>query len=122
LPGSVGKILVAAAVLDALARVHPRIQDRERVLRETFRAADEFILTDGKTAPFYEPGAEAVTNRALRAGDRFNLWEWLDHMLSQSSNAAGSLLWKEALLLRVRCKYPPPSASERAFLKETPRA
>jgi hypothetical protein len=122
LPGSVGKILVAAAVLDALARAHPRIQDRERVLRETFRAADEFIITDGKTAPFYEPGAEAVTNRALRAGDRFNLWEWLDHMLSQSSNAAGSFLWKEAILLRqFGANYPPSEAGERAFLKETPK-
>lgn len=122
LPGSVGKILVAAAVLDALARAHPRIQDRERVLRETFRAAGEFIVTDSKTAPFYEPGLEAVTNRALRTGDRFNLWEWLDHMLSQSSNAAGSFLWKETMLLRhFGAKYPPSEADERAFLKQTPK-
>ncbi len=123
LPGSVGKILVASAVLDATARVYPQIADRERFLRETVRPADEFILTDGKTAPFWEPGAAVVTNRALREGDRFSLWEWLDHMMSQSSNAAGSLLWKEALLLRVfGPKYPPSSASERAFLSDTPRA
>lgn len=123
LPGSVGKILVASAVLDATARVYPQIADRERFLRETIRPADEFILTDGKTAPFWEPGAAAVTNRALREGDRFSLWEWLDHMMSQSSNAAGSLLWKEALLLRVfGVKYPPSSDSERVLLSETSRA
>jgi hypothetical protein len=123
LPGSVGKILVASAVLDATARVYPQIADRERFLRETVRPADEFILTDGKTAPFWEPGAAAVTNRALREGDRFSLWEWLDHMMSQSSNAAGSLLWKEAVLLRVLgVKYPPSSDSERVLLSETSRA
>jgi hypothetical protein len=122
LPGSVGKILVAAALLDSLARVYPGIPDRERLLRETVRAADEFILTDSKTAPFYEPGADAVVNRALRPGDRFNLWEWLDHMLSQSSNAAGSFVWKEALLLRrFGAAYPPPPAEERAFLAQTPK-
>lgn len=123
LPGSVGKILVAAAVLDAVAQAYPRIADRERVLRETFRAADEFIVTDGKTAPFFEPGGNAVTNRTLRPGDRFNLWEWLDHMMSQSSNAAGSFLWKEALLLRkFGTAYPPGEAGERAFLRDTPKA
>jgi hypothetical protein len=123
LPGSVGKILVASALLDATARVYPQTVERERFLRETVRPADEFILTDGKTVPFWEPGAAAVTNRALREGDRFSLWEWLDHMMSQSSNAAGSLLWKEALLLRVfGVEYPPSSASERAFVNETPRA
>ncbi len=123
LPGSVGKILVAAAFLDATARAYPQIADRERFLRETIRPADEFILTDSKTAPFYEPGNDAVLNRALRTGDRFSLWEWLDHMLSQSSNSAGSLMWKEAILLRVfGAKYPVSSAQERDFLQSTPRA
>jgi len=122
LPGSVGKILVAGAVLDAAARAYPQIPARERFLRETIRPADEFILTDSKTAPYYEPGSDAVVNRPIRTGDRFSLWEWLDHMLSQSSNSAGSFLWKEAILLRhFGPKYPVPPAEEQAFLKETPR-
>jgi hypothetical protein len=38
-------------------------------------------------------------------------------MLSQSSNAAGSFSWKEALLLRrFGAAYPPPAAEEKAFL------
>nr|MCU0248101.1 hypothetical protein [Bryobacter sp.] len=44
-------------------------------------------------------------------------WEWADHMLSQSSNAAGSFTWKEALLLRhFGAKYPPSAEEEKAFL------
>lgn len=122
LPGSVGKILVASAFFDALARARPTPAGRERFLRETFVSAEDVILTDSKTVPFYNPGAPAVLNRALRPGDRFNLWEWLDHMLSQSSNAAASQLWKETLLLhRFGAEYPLPPEREAAFFRETPK-
>lgn len=54
--------------------------------------------------------------------DRFNLWEWLDHMLSQSSNAAGSTVWKQAMpIRRFGSAYPPSRAEETAFLKDTPK-
>lgn len=122
LPGSVGKLLVATGLLDALRRAYPNIPDRERVLRETIRAADGFVIRDGKTVPFFEPGAPAVVNRQIAIGDRFSLWEWLDHMLSQSSNAAGSYSWKEAVLLRqFGPKYPPAPNEEKLFLEGTPK-
>lgn len=123
LPGSVGKILVASAFFNELAKVHPRIEDRERLMRETIRTADEFIITDGKTVPFFNPGDPAVVNRQIRIGDRFSVWEWLDHMLSQSSNAAGSFVWKETMLLRkFGGSYPPSKEDEQKFLRETPKA
>lgn len=122
LPGSVGKLLVATGVLDALKRAHPRPAERERVLRETVRAADAFVDRDGKTVPFFEPGGAAVVNRRIAIGDKFSLWEWLDHMLSQSSNAAGSFCWKEAVLLRkFGTKYPPAAAEEKSYLGSTPK-
>ena len=122
LPGSVGKLLVAGGVLHALKLAHPAVEERERVLRETVRAADGFVIRDGKTVPFFAEGATAVTNRQIAIGDRFNLWEWLDHMLSQSSNAAASYAWKEAMLLRqFGAKYPPSAAEEKAFLGGTPK-
>jgi hypothetical protein len=58
------------------------------------------FFTDGKTVPFYHDGDAAVVNRVLQLGDRFNLWEWADHMLSQSSNSAGSMVWKQVMLIR----------------------
>ncbi|MEM8586286.1 MAG: serine hydrolase, partial [Bacteroidota bacterium] len=33
--------------------------------------------------------------------DRFTLYEWIDHMLSVSNNGAASVVWREALLMRV---------------------
>nr|MCU0247862.1 hypothetical protein [Bryobacter sp.] len=100
LPGSVGKLCVITGMMGALARRAPDVAQREALLRDTRRAADKFVLTDGKTVPFYEDGQPAIVNRQIRPGDVFSLWEWADHMLSQSSNAAGSFTWKEALLLR----------------------
>ena len=43
-------------------------------------------------------------------------------MLSQSSNAAGSTVWKQALLIRrFGLAYPPSRAEETAFLKNIPK-
>jgi hypothetical protein len=117
LPGSIGKLCVVSGMMGALAKRAPAIPEREKLLRQTLRKADGFVLTDGKTVPFYDDGWPAVVNRQIRPGDVFNLWEWLDHMLSQSSNAAGSFAWKEALLLRhFGASYPPSAAEEKAFL------
>jgi len=122
LPGSVGKLLVVTGMMDALKRAHSDIAAREKLLRETVRAADGFVIRDGKTVPFYENGAPAVVNRQIAIGDKFSLWEWLDHMLSQSSNAAGSFSWKEAILLRqFGARYPVPVTEERAYLASTPK-
>jgi hypothetical protein len=122
IPGSLGKLFVATGFFGALAETYPSIPAREKLLRETLVTADSFIYRDGKTVPIYHDGDPAVVNRRLEVGDRFNLWEWLDHMLSQSSNAAGSTVWKQALLLRqFREAYPPSKIDETAFLKDTPK-
>jgi hypothetical protein len=117
LPGSVGKLCIAAGAMNALAMRAPQPVERERLLRDTVRAADRFVQPDGKTVPFFEVGWPSVVNRQIRLGDKFSLWEWLDHMLSQSSNAAGSFTWKESLLLRhFGANYPPSPEDEKSFL------
>jgi len=122
-PGSIGKLLVATGLFGALAAAWPAIPERERVLREPMIEADSFVLTDGKTVPFYNDGDPAVVNRPVRVGDRFRLWEWLDHMLSQSSNAAASMVWKQAMLMRrFGTAYPPAKADQDNFIKTTPKA
>jgi len=122
IPGSLGKLCVVTGLLGALADSWPSVPERERVLRETIVEADSFIYRDSKTVPIYHDGDAAVVHRQLQSGDRFNLWEWLDHMLSQSSNAAGSTVWKQAMLVRrFGTAYPPSRAEETAFLKDTPK-
>lgn len=123
IPGSVGKLLVATGLFDALRRVHPSdITAREKLLRETVVTADKFVHRDGKTVPFFREGDSVVVRRRVEIGDQFSLWEWLDHMLSVSSNAAGSTVWKQALLLRrFGAGYPLPREQEAAFFRDTPK-
>jgi hypothetical protein len=123
IPGSVGKILVAMGIFGGLARAFPNdTRARERILRETIVTADSFVHRDSKTVPFCEPGQSRIVNRRLEIGDQFNLYEWLDHMLSQSSNAAASMVWKQSMLLyQFGSRYPVPAAQADAFFRETPK-
>lgn len=123
IPGSVGKLLVVTGLFDALARAYPSsLEVREKLLRETVVTADGFVYRDGKTVPIFREGDAGVVNRRIEAGDKFGLWEWADHMLSQSSNAAGSEVWKQVLLLRqFGQRYPLPKEEEAAFFRNTPK-
>ena len=99
--GSVGKIAVAVAVFQALADIYPDdIEARKRVLRETIITADKFIEWDHHEVRIWNPETGALSFRPLQAGDQGSLWEYLDWTLSISSNAAASMVMKNAMLLR----------------------
>ena len=120
LPGSVGKLLVAVGFMDALARAYPDPARRLDVLRDTWITADDFVQTDSHTVPMVDVELGTLTHRAIRPGDRFTLFEWLDHMVSPSSNAAGATVWKQAMLLRrFGSSFPPTAEQEDAYLHET---
>jgi len=120
IPGSVGKLLIATGILGALRRIHPNdVAARERLLR-TMVTADSFVHRDSKTVPFFNDGDKAVVNRRLQIGDTFNLWEWMDHMLSQSSNAAASVCWQQAMLLhRLGADWALSKEQREAFFRDT---
>ncbi len=122
-PGSVGKILVALALFQALADLHPDDVDaRRRILRETEVRADGFIRNDDHEVPFWKPGDPRVERRPIREGDAANLWSWLDWMISSSSNAAGSGVMAQLVLLRRFGRdYPVPAAQGAAFFAKTPK-
>lgn len=114
LPGSVGKLLVSVGLFDALAEVWPDPDRRLEVLRETWATADEFVQWDSHTVPIVDMEAGTLRNRPIQVGDRFTLFEWLDHMLSPSSNAAGAFTWKQAMLVRAFGQGYPPTAEQEA--------
>lgn len=123
LPGSVGKLLVAAGFMDALARAFPDVDRRLQVLRDTWVEADGFAQPDSHTVPVADPDSGTLVDRVIEPGDRFTLFEWLDHMLSPSSNAAGATVWKQAMLLRkFGDAFPPSAEQESAYLSETSKA
>jgi hypothetical protein len=121
--GSVGKLLVALSLFQALADTWPEVNDRLRVLRETVVTADDFSQTDHHTVRFFDPETKALAKRQIRIGDKGSLYEFLDWMLSPSSNSAAGMVMREAMLIRrFGTAYPVPDADARRFFKETPLA
>lgn len=121
-PGSVGKIMVAVALLQALADLHPDdIAARQRVLKDSLVTADGFIRSDHHVVPFWKPELNRMPRRPIREGDTANLWSYLDWMLSASSNAAASTVIKQLLLLRYfGTDYPPAPEAEAQLFRDTP--
>lgn len=122
-PGSVGKLAIAVGLFTELQRLFPDDPDsRRHLLRSRIVVADQWIHNDHHGIPIFDPTALSYHFRPAREGDRFTLFEWLDHMLSVSANSAASMVWKEAILMRAFGKqYPPSREAETAFFEHTSR-
>jgi hypothetical protein len=121
--GSVGKLVVALALFQALADSWPEVEQRRRVLRETQVVADDFSQSDHHTVRFFDPVTKTLERRTIRIGDRGSLYEFLDWMLSPSSNSAAGMVMREAMLVRqFGTAYPVGEAEIRRFFKDTPVA
>jgi hypothetical protein len=121
--GSVGKIVVALALFQALADAWPEdLARRAQILKETMVTGDEFTHWDHHKARMFDPETRTLRRKVPGDGDRASLWEWLDWMLSISANSAASMVMREAMLLRHYGRdYPPPPTEIRRFFNETPR-
>ena len=119
--GSVGKILAGLAVFQALADIYPDdLEARRRILRDTVITADDFIQSDHHTVRLFDPQTKALSRRVLQIGDQGSLWEWLDWMLSASSNAAASTVMKQAMLLvHFGRDYPVEDTKAKEFFDDT---
>ncbi len=121
-PGSVGKVLCMAALFDGLRRAFPDPEQRMAVLRDHVVEATDWVISDSHKVPRVGPDGR-LQFAIIQPGERFTLAEWLDHMVSASANSAGSIVWKEAMLLRAfGADYPPAPEREAAFFRDTPPA
>lgn len=121
--GSVGKLVVALALFQALADTWPDdLAKRRQILEETIVTADGFSHTDHHTIRLYDVATKKLTRRRLLDGDRGSLWEYLDWALSASSNSAAAMVMREVMLLRQYGRDYPPSEEEiERFFRKTPR-
>jgi len=121
--GSVGKLVVAVALFQAMADTWEDPQKRRDVLRNTQVTADAFAHWDHHTIRLFDPETKTLTRRPVADGDTGSLWEWLDWMLSVSSNSAAAMVMREAMLLRqFGERYPLGEEEIHRFFRETPRA
>ena len=122
--GSVGKIVVALALFQALADTYPTdIAARQRILKTTVVTADGFSQYDHHTVRMFNVETKALTRRAIQVGDKATLWEFVDWMMSPSSNSAAGMVMREAMLLRqYGTAYPVPEAEIKRFFSQTPKS
>ena len=117
--GSVGKLLVGLAFFQKLADLHPDdVQARHRILKDTWIVADEFVNWDEHKAVFWNVEEREFAHRPIRVGDGGSLYDWLDWMLSASSNAAASTMEEQLVLLaHFGREYPVSAERGNAFFK-----
>ena len=122
--GSVGKLIVALGLFQALADTWPDDLDRRKqILRDTVITADDFAHSDHHLVRFFDVKSRMLTRRIIQDGDQGSLWEYLDWMLSVSSNSAASMVMRDAMLLRhFGQAYPVSEEQIDAFFAETSRA
>lgn len=124
-PGSVGKLIVAIAFFDQLHEVYGDDWDRIHGLLNTkVVKAGQWAIPNHHTIPFYDVEKDKYWKRHVVATDEFTLYEWLDHMLSISSNAAASIVMRETLLLHLADRYYDCMSQQEAvdMIANTPRA
>ena len=122
--GSVGKLLVALGLFQALADTWPDdLERRKEVLQNTLMTADNFSHSDHHTIRIFDVENRTLVRRPIQDGDQGSLWEYLDWMLSVSSNSAAAMVMRDAMMLKHFGKDYPVSEEEiRKFYAETPRA
>lgn len=123
-PGSLGKLLIAVALFQALADRYPDdIAARQQILQQRRIIADQFILSDHHKVPFWNGEKKRMHYRPVHIGDAGNLYTWLDWMFSPSSNAAAAMVLREYLLLvHFQQDYPVDQASAEDFFHNSSRS
>lgn len=120
--GSVGKIIVALALFQAMADTWENTNGRYNILKNTIITADDFSVSDHHKLRIFNVEDRKLTRSVMKIGLQANLWQYLDWMLSVSSNSAAAMVQREAMLIRKFGQDYPPSDAERiAYFKDTPR-
>jgi hypothetical protein len=121
--GSVGKIVGALGFFQALADTWPDdLQKRETILRNTIITADQFSISDHHKIKVFDIEKRTMSRHPLQVGEQGNAWEYLDWMLSVSSNSSAAMVMRDAMLLKHFGKdYPPSEQQIQDFFKQTPK-
>ncbi len=124
MPGSVAKLAVLAGLFTELETLYPdSFEQRQELLKNRMVRAGKWANYDEHTIPVYNLKTEKLVKKVVEENDTCSLYEWADHMISVSNNAAASIVWKEAMLMRAYGpNYPPSPEQEVMFFKETPKS
>ncbi|MBI9070788.1 MAG: serine hydrolase [Melioribacteraceae bacterium] len=124
MPGSIGKLAILAGLFSELEQLYPdSFEDRQQLLKNTFVKAGKWAITNIHSVPFFNPENNQFFKRTVQNEDVFSLYEWVDHMISVSSNAAASIVWREAVLIRAfKNRYPVSEETAKDYFNKTSKS
>ena len=124
MPGSVAKLAVLAGLFSELEKLHPdSFEKRQELMKNRMVRAGKWANFDEHTIPVYNLTTQKLVKKVVQENDTCSLYEWADHMVSVSNNAAASIVWKEAMLMRAYgANYPPSAEQEAMFFRDTPKS
>lgn len=123
-PGSVGKLAVLVALFQELEKIYPdSFTERQQLMRDKEVRAGTWAQYSEHLIPVYSPDTGLISRRRVFENDLFSLYEWADHMISASNNAAASVIWREVILMNVFGEnYPNLTESEaNGYFSSTPK-
>ncbi|MEZ4850788.1 MAG: serine hydrolase [Bacteroidia bacterium] len=124
-PGSVGKLAVITGLFCELETIFPdSFEQRIELIKNKMVRGGGWAVYDEHTVPFYDPETKKFFKRQVNQNDVFSIFEWADHALSVSNNGAASVVWREAILMRVfEEKYLTLTEEEAEdYFKNTPKS
>jgi hypothetical protein len=93
------------------------------VLRASVSPAGSWVSNEIHKVPKWNDSLQRNLFSVIVPPDQFRLSEWLDHAISASANGAGSIIWREAMLIRhFGAEYPKSFEESERFFAETPKA
>jgi hypothetical protein len=124
-PGSVAKLIILAALFHELQQLYPEsFEMRQELLKSKYVRGGKWVNYDEHAVPVFDTATKAFKKRVVVENDVFNLYEWADHMISASNNAAASVVWREVLLMHVFGSGYPALTEEQAeaYFKDNSKA
>jgi len=101
-PGSVAKIIAAVTLFHSLHGIYGDDWEAIHEVLLTKRVyGGDYVHSDHHTIPLYDVEKGVYSKRIAQGSDLFSLYGWLDHMFSKSSNAAASVIMREALVSHI---------------------
>ena len=122
-PGSVGKLLCMTALFHALAEAFPDTEERALILKTAVSKAGDWVNDEVHAVPKWDDTLQRNRFSVINANDSFRLGEWIDHAISVSANGAGTVIWREAMLIQHFGKaYPVSDETRQTFFAQTSKA
>jgi hypothetical protein len=106
-----------------VSQTFPDTDERAMILRTAVSRAGDWVNNEIHVVPKWDEASQRNRFSVVNENDQFRLSEWIDHAISASANGAGTIIWREAMVIRHFGRdYPVSDDARQAFFSGTPKS